>query len=115
LFLCSLFDIIPIVQKQDNETSICCPEDNLIDAFPPSFFISLPEQPADLAICPPLPGFNSILFIRVPIGTFLSIKELPILMGVFGLLVFIIVSSFFNPSEVNKYLSDPSEKTTNEM
>ena len=49
----------------------------LTEAYSPSRATSRTDDPALRAICPPLPGRNSTLWICVPSGMFLSGRQLP--------------------------------------
>ena len=81
MFLLSRFDTVPTVAKQFSFTFFISPEFNFIIALPPSIANKLPDDHADLAICAPLPGFNSTLCKTVPTGMFFNGIEFPILIS----------------------------------
>ena len=54
---------------QVDKTNLTSPDVSLKIEYDKSFPISWTYDPADLAICPPLPGFNSTLCMIVPTGT----------------------------------------------
>ncbi len=53
------------------------PDGIFTEAYSPSLATSCTDDPALRAICPPLPGFSSTLWISVPRGIFLSGIALP--------------------------------------
>ena len=53
------------------------PDGIFTEAYSPSFATSCTDEPALRAICPPLPGLSSTLWISVPSGMFFSGSALP--------------------------------------
>src|SRR5690554_403389 len=74
---CSRLLTDPTVARQSCSTRRISPEGRRRRAYLPSFAINCAQQPAERAICPPLPGFNSILCKTVPTGICLILSELP--------------------------------------
>ena len=60
------------------------PDGSFSSAMPPSFETNCACAPAERAICPPLPGFSSILCTTVPAGMFWRSSELPTRMSASG-------------------------------
>src|SRR5699024_662713 len=78
---CWILPTCPIVARQVERIIRTSPDLNLINTYLPSLPNTCALAPAERAICPPLPGFNSILWITVPTGIFCSGSALPTLIS----------------------------------
>jgi len=83
-FSWSTLPTCPMVAMQSSCTRRVSPEGSFSSAMPPSLETNCACEPADRAICPPLPGFNSMLWTMVPAGIFFKGRALPNRMSASG-------------------------------
>ena len=104
--LWSPFPIIPTVARQMIGTILISPDGRRSVAYLPSLAISWAPLPAERTICPPFPGWSSMLWTIVPTGISSNGKQLPTRISASG--PFITFCPTLSPSGARMYAFSPS-------